>query len=135
MERVIRTAEVARRMVLTSLLLGAGAFAQQAAPASAFIGVPFVAGAPVLHQPRIEFPTLAEQFQAGGRVVVAVLVGADGAPERFRIIAAEPPLLFDRYIEAAMPDFRFATAARDGRPARYETHVTFEFSPLRARTP
>ncbi|MBL8379001.1 MAG: TonB family protein [Burkholderiales bacterium] len=122
-------------LLLGWVLFAGQAAAQAAKPLPAFIGVPFVAGAPVVYQPPIEFPTDAARFRAGGSVTVAVLVGADGAPERFRVIASDPPLLFDRYIVAAMPDFRFATASRDGKTARYETHITFNFSPLRPTTP
>lgn len=121
-------------LIALALAVG-GAVAQPAKPVSAFVGVPFVASAPVVYQPPVEFPTDAARFKAGGSVTVAVLVGVDGAPERFRIIASDPPLLFDRYIVAVMPDFRFATASRDGKAARYETHVTFNFSPLRPTTP
>ena len=114
---------------LLAATLGGGLFAQSAAPQSAFIGVPLVQGAPVLSQPQFDYPREALAHRVAGIVVVAVLVGEDGVPERHRIVRAEPPLIFDAVINAAIPEFRFATATQNGRPARYETQLTLSFDP------
>ena len=109
-------------------LVAMAAGAQPAAPQSAFTGVPFVAGAPLLQQPQFEFPSDARLRNSEGTVVVAFLVGEDGVPVRHRIIAADPPLLFEAAVNASIGEFRFAPATRDGKPAQYETHVTLSFA-------
>ena len=60
---------------------------------------------------------------------MAVLVDVDGVPVRHRIIASDPPLIFDAVINEAMPQFRFAPALRDGKPTQYETHLSLNFDP------
>ena len=118
-----------RTLVAALLWLAAmAACAQPAAPQSAFTGVPFVAGAPLLQQPQFEFPSDARLRNSEGTVVVAFLVGEDGVPLRHRIIAADPPLLFEAAVNASIGEFRFAPATRDGKPAQYETHVTLSFA-------
>lgn len=94
-----------------------------------FIGVPFIAGAPVLQQPFFEYPREAQAHGVSGSAVIAFLVGEDGVPVRHRILESDPPLIFDAAINASIAGFRFAPATRDGRPAQYETHVTLAFSP------
>ena len=109
---------------LLLLLAMGGAQAQ-----SVFVGVPFVAGAPVLQQPFFDYPREAQARGVSGSAVIAFLVGDDGVPVRHRILESDPPLIFDAAINAAIGEFRFATATRDGKPAQYETHVTLAFSP------
>jgi|GEM_PF-5766574 len=119
------------RRVPASLLavLACNALAQAAMPQSVFSGVPFVAGAAVREQPAFEYPREARQRGRAGTLLVAVLVGIDGVPVRHRIIAADPPLIFDAAVDAAIPQFRFAPAMRDGTPTQYETHLTLNFDP------
>jgi protein TonB len=105
----------------------AGAHAQ--GTEAVFPGLPLVAAAPVTHQPPLPYPVEAQKRGREGRVVVAFLVGTDGVPERYRIIEADPPLLFDAVVKAAAPDFRFAPAVQDGKPARYETRIILSFKP------
>ena len=103
--------------------------ARIAAPESQFIGVPFVSNTVVTHRPEVGFPLDHILRKGAGTVVVAVLVGEDGVPVRHRIVSAEPPLIFNRYVEAALPDFRFGIASRDGKPLAYETRLTLNFAP------
>lgn len=110
-------------------VLACNAMAQGATPQSAFPGVPFVAGAPVREQPAFDYPREARQRGRAGTLLVAVLVGVDGVPVRHRIIASDPPLIFDAAINEAMPQFRFAPAMRDGTPTQYETHLSPSFDP------
>jgi len=118
-------------LVLAFVVAGA-AHAQAASPQSIFPGVPFVAGAPVMHQPELAYPLEAQQRAREGKVVIAFLVGVDGVPERFRILESDPPVLFDRTVADAAPEFRFAVAMRDGSAVRYETHLTLAFNPQRS---
>jgi protein TonB len=113
------------------LLCGAMATAQAQGmtPSSVFPGVPFVAAAPLLSQPEITFPREAGARGVGGSVVIAFLVGTDGAPEKHRIVESDPPLIFDAAINAVAAEFRFAPAVRDGKPSRYETRVALAFAP------
>ncbi len=120
------------RMACLFLALAAPAlpaFGQAATPESAFIGVPFVGSAAVTHQPGMTFPPEAQRRKLGGKVVVAVLVGPDGAPQRHRILEADPPLVFDAMVREALPDFRFSLASRDGVPIAYETRLTLHLAP------
>lgn len=102
---------------------------RMAAPESLFIGVPFVTNTVVTHQPEVGFPLDPILRRGAGTVVVAVLVGEDGVPVRHRIVSAEPPLIFNRYVEVALPDFRFGIASRDGKALAYETRLTLQFAP------
>ena len=103
--------------------------AQTVSLESVFTGVPFVPKALVTHQPEGIISRDKLQRLGSGTVVVAVLVGEDGAPLRHRILSAEPPLLFDRYVNDALPDFRFAIGSRNGVAMVYETHLTMHFAP------
>lgn len=118
---------------LAWLVTGALAIASPVAPGEdhqpIFAGLPFALGAPVTHTPPLPFPVEAQRRGREGKVVVAFLVGEDGVPERHRIIESDPPLIFDAVVNAAAPDFRFAPALRDGKPARYETRITLTFKP------
>ena len=114
------------RALLQLLLLLAVGVAQAQ---SVFVGVPFVAGAPVLQQPFFDYPREAQARGVSGSAVIAFLVGEDGVPVRHRILETDPPLIFDSAINASVGEFRFATATRDGKPMQYETHVTLAFSP------
>ena len=116
-----------------ALLLAGAAAAQTAAPESVFIGVPFVANGSVTHQPEVAPPKDPLLRTRGGTVVVAVLVGEDGAVVRHRIVSADPPLIFNRGVEEAMPDFRFGIATRNGQPLAYETRLTLHFAATGSR--
>ena len=116
-------------------VLACGALAQGAAPQSVYPGVPFVAVAPIREQAPFEYPSEARRRGRAGTLLVAVLVGVDGVPLRHQIIAADPPLIFDAVINAAIPQFRFAPAMRDGKPTQYETHLTLNFDPQRPAPP
>ncbi len=116
-------------------VLACGALAQGATPQSVYPGVPFVAVAPIREQAPFEDPGEARRRGRAGTLLVAVLVGVDGVPLRHQIIAADPPLIFDAVINAAIPQFRFAPAMRDGKPTQYETHLTLTFDPQRPAPP
>ena len=109
--------------------MGGAAPAQTVSLESIYLGVPFVPKATVTHQPDDVIPADKLQRIGSGTVVVAVLVGENGAPLRYRILSAEPPFLLDRYVTDSLPDFRFAIASRNGVPQVYETRLTMQFSP------
>jgi protein TonB len=118
-----------RALWLVLALLAPPALAQTPVEESVFIGVPFVRNVAVTHQPEMTFPLEAQRRNQGGKVVVAVLVGPDGAPQRHRILEAEPPLVFDAMVREALPDFRFSLASRNGKPIAYETRLTLTLAP------
>lgn len=113
---------------IAGLLISGAALAQPVTLESAYVGVPFVPNPTVMHQPDV-IPTDKLRRLGSGTVVVAVLVGEDGVPLRFRILSAEPPLLFDRYVMDALPNFRFMPGSRNGAPQIYETRLTMQFRP------
>ena len=115
---------------VAGLLVCGAALAQPVTLESVFVGVPFVKNPTVTHQPDV-IPAEKLRRLGSGTVVVAVLVGEDGAPLRYRILSAEPPLLFDRYVTDALPEFRFAPGSRHGAPQVYETRLTMQFKPLK----
>jgi periplasmic protein TonB len=98
-------------------------------PPSVFPGQPYVTGAPVVYQPPLDYPREARERGREGTVVVAFLVNEKGEVERFRIVEADPPLIFDSAVNAAVPSFRFAPAMRNGKPSSYETRLTLSFKP------
>ena len=111
-------------------LISGAALAQPVTLESAYVGVPFVLHPTVMHQPDV-IPAEKLRRLGSGTVVVAVLVGEDGVPLRYRILSADPPLLFDRYVMDALPAFRFASGSRNGAPQVYETRLTMQFKPLK----
>jgi TonB family protein len=119
----------ARWLLLTLALQVLPAFAQAVPDESVFVGVPFVRNVAVTHQPEMTFPMEAQRRNQGGRMVVAVLVGPDGVPQRHRILEADPPLVFDTMVRDALPDFRFSLASRNGKPIAYETRLTLTLAP------
>lgn len=118
-----------RALWLVLALLAHPVQAQTPAEESVFIGVPFVRNVAVTHQPEMTFPLEAQRRNQGGKLVVAVLVGPDGVPQRHRILEAEPPLVFDAMVRDALPDFRFSLASRNGKPIAYETRLTLNLAP------
>jgi protein TonB len=117
------------RALASAALLAASLVYAQAPPRSVYPDVPFVEGAPVRSRPDFDYPREALARRLEGTLLVAVLVGEDGSVIRHRILSAEPPLIFNRAVDAAMPEFRFAPAERDGKPSRYETHLSLLFKP------
>ena len=118
-----------RWLLLALALQALPVFAQVVPDESVFIGVPFVRNVAVTHQPEMTFPMEAQRRNQGGRMVVAVLVGPDGVPQRHRILEADPPLVFDAMVRDALPDFRFSLASRNGKPIAYETRLTLTLAP------
>jgi protein TonB len=82
-----------------------------------------------LYQPPLDYPREARERGREGTVVVAFLVNEKGEVERYRIIEANPPLIFDSVVNAAAPSFRFAPAMRNDKPSSYETRLTLSFKP------
>lgn len=128
--RIVVGAGLAAAFVFAmTLALAPQAPAQIAPPPSVFPGQPYVIGAPVVYQPPLDYPREARERGREGTVVVAFLVNEKGEVERYRIVEADPPLIFDSVINAAAPSFRFAPAMRNDKPSSYETRLTLLFKP------
>ena len=68
---------------------------------------------PVVIASPIDYPTRARQRKIEGRIVMSLLIGADGTVKRARILESQPPDVFDRAVLDALPGWRF-------EPARYK---------------
>lgn len=79
--------------------------------------------------PAPEYPAEALAAGVGGRVVVKVLVGADGRSRDVVVETSEPAGVFDAATVQAVRDWRFAPLLRDGEPVEGWLRVPVDFQP------
>jgi TonB family protein len=81
------------------------------------------------------FPMAACKQRTTGRVVLEVETEATGEVRAARILAAEPPGLFDATALAIARGSRLSPAYRDGQPMAARALLTLRFDPERATCP
>lgn len=82
------------------------------------------------------YPRRAYERQVSGAVTVAFTVKPNGRTARIRIVKAEPPRVFNAAARAAVREWRFQPATRNGKPVAMEVTETLDFTPpAAARTP
>jgi TonB family protein len=81
------------------------------------------------------FPRAACERHQSGRVVLEVETEASGQVRAARILASEPPGLFDQAALAIARGSRLSPAYRDGQPVPATALLTLPFSPERATCP
>jgi TonB family protein len=81
------------------------------------------------------FPMAACERRTTGRVVLEVETEATGQVRTARILAAEPPGLFDATALAIARGSRLSPAYRDGQPIAATALLTLFFDPARATCP
>jgi TonB family protein len=106
-----------------------------------FFGAGFLATVPAVHaqvkvstvaalkaainKPAPEYPTVARQVRAFGKVEVEVSIAADGKVEDVRIISGNP-ILTKASVKAAK-DWTFTPFIENGQPSRALAVLSFEF--------
>jgi TonB family protein len=81
------------------------------------------------------FPMAACERRTTGRVVLEVETEATGQVRTAKILAAEPPGLFDASALAIARGSRLSPAYRDGQPIAAKALLTLNFDPERATCP
>lgn len=87
------------------------------------------AAAPATVEPRVlqrvnpDYPAVARTRRIEGYVELEFMVGVDGRAADIRVVAAEPPGVFDSAATRALMRWRFEPGTRDGQP-----------QPMRSRT-
>lgn len=73
------------------------------------------------------YPTAASERRIEGFVRVAYEVGVDGSVANARVIASDPPGMFDAAALEAVRGWRFHPAIRSGKPVAYELTSNLKF--------
>ena len=82
-----------------------------------------------VHTPAPSYPDRALRRGASGEVLVRVLVGTDGQPQRVEIARSSSHRALDRAALDAVRSWRFQPAMRNGQPVAQTVQVPFDFSP------
>lgn len=72
-----------------------------------------------------DIPELARQARISGRVILYVILGADGTVEQIQIISGHP--LLTQSVIDAVRQWRYKPTLIDGAPVEVETQVSIEF--------
>ncbi len=83
--------------------------------------------APAAGNPAPEYPRRARMRGWEGRVVLAVLVGADGRPARVEVAESSGYAILDRAAQEAVAKWRFQPAKRDGQAVSADLHLPVRF--------
>lgn len=75
------------------------------------------------------YPYGARSRGVGGLVTARLIVDASGRTREVRIVAADPPQVFDRAVVRALSNWRFEPMLEDGVPVAREITQQFEFEP------
>ncbi|WP_187170466.1 energy transducer TonB [Salidesulfovibrio onnuriiensis] len=91
-------------------------------------GIGAVDSLPVpVHQVSPGYPARARRKGVGGMVLLSCLVGADGRSRCIEVVRSEPEGVFEDRAVAALKQWRFRPAMRDGRAVEYRIRVPFRF--------
>lgn len=77
--------------------------------------------------PRPDYPADARRRNEAGRVLLRVDVGADGAPTNIAFVDRSGSQSLDRAAMAAVRDWRFTPARRNGQPVASQVTVPVDF--------
>ncbi|NLA68837.1 MAG: energy transducer TonB, partial [Gammaproteobacteria bacterium] len=97
-------------------------FSPDAAPAS-------TGGPRALERTPPAYPSGPLAAGIGGRVVLKVLVGADGSVKQVEVESSEPAGVFDEATVEAVRQWRFEPMRRDGVPVEGWLRVPVDFDP------
>lgn len=82
-----------------------------------------------VHTPPPSYPSRALRRGTSGEVLVRVLVGTNGQPQRVEIARSSSHRALDEAALDAVRSWRFQPAMRDGQPVAQTVQVPFNFSP------
>lgn len=84
-------------------------------------------------QPRattpIQVPAAARARNLSGRVVLSLLIGADGRVKAVKVLQADPPGVFEDAVIAAVRGWEFSPATYRDRPVEVWATLPIEFQP------
>jgi protein TonB len=73
------------------------------------------------------YPPLARAARVQGSVVLAALIGKDGAIQNLRVISAASPLLIQSALDA-VKQWRYRPYLLNGEPVEVDTTITVNFT-------
>jgi protein TonB len=76
-----------------------------------------------------DYPTLARQRGIAGWVDLEYVIGSDGRVVDVRVLASDPPRVFEVAAERALRRWQFEPASRGGTPTESVGRTRIEFSP------
>jgi protein TonB len=91
------------------------------------------AAAPASVEPRVlqrvnpDYPAVARSRRIEGYVELEFMVGLDGRAQDIRVVAADPPGVFDTAATRALMRWRFEPGTRDGQPQPMRTRTRISF--------
>lgn len=92
-------------------------------------GIGVVDSLPVpVHRVSPGYPARARRKGVCGVVVLSCLVGVDGRPHAVTVLRSEPEGVFGGSAVAALKQWRFRPAMRDGRAVEYRIRIPFRFN-------
>lgn len=83
---------------------------------------------PVVRTSTLQYPERAKQREIEGRVVVSVLIGADGRVKNMKILEATPPGVFEEAVRSSVPQWTFEPAKYKGRSVQVWATVPLDFN-------
>lgn len=83
---------------------------------------------PVVKSSPLVYPPRAKQMGLEGRVVVSVLIGADGRVKNTKILESTPPGVFDQAVMDTLPNWTFAPAEYQGRAVQIWATLPLDFT-------
>ncbi len=74
------------------------------------------------------YPERAKQRNIEGKVLISVLVGADGQVKTMKILEANPPGVFENAVKTAVQQWTFEPATYKGNPTQTWVNIPFPFN-------
>jgi protein TonB len=82
---------------------------------------------PVLLAGQVAYPDRARQRQLQGKVVVSLLIGADGRVRTLKILESVPPGVFEEAVQQSVPGWTFQPAEYRGQPVQVWVTIPIPF--------
>ena len=83
---------------------------------------------PVVKVGALPYPERAKQMKQEGRVVVSVLIGADGRVKNHKILESTPSGVFDQAVKDSLPNWVFTPAEYQGRAVQIWATLPLDFT-------
>ncbi len=81
----------------------------------------------VINHPQPSYPEFARRAKIEGAVTLGVVIGADGAVKRIRVLSGDPE--FAAGAVDAVRQWRYRPYVRDGQATEVQTELAFHFKP------
>lgn len=123
METHLPPRRVATILGVAALMLSVVACKQQAAPPVTSTRLMAIETPPPAYPPELACDDV------GGKVVLMLTVGTDGRPTQVRLLESSNEAALDAAAQAAVQQWRFEPATRNGKPVTSQLNVPVTFTP------